>query len=97
VVNLGDLYLALKENVIQAAGLDVLEIEPPSLSEPLIFSWKEREPWLYNRLCITPHAAFFTGDSFKELKHKGWEIINNFFMHGKIQNCVNAGSHHGAK
>ncbi len=47
---------------------------------------------LHNSSC-----GVFTGDSFKELKHKGWEIINNFFMHGKIQNCVNAGSHHGAK
>jgi C-terminal binding protein len=96
IISLDDLQWALEGNFIQSAGLDVLEIEPPPSDHPLIADWKNREPWLENRLCITPHAAFFTDESFNELKCKGWLTAVDFFENSKIRNCVNEGARDGA-
>lgn len=89
IISLDDLYWALKNNKIKAAGMDVLEIEPPPEEHPLISAWRKKEPWIKSRFCITPHAAFFTDESFRELKVKGWRTIKDFFEKSKIQNCVN--------
>jgi lactate dehydrogenase-like 2-hydroxyacid dehydrogenase len=96
VIPLDDLYWALKNDVIKATGVDVLETEPAPLDHPLVASWKANDPWIRGRLCITPHAAFFTDESFDELKHKGWLTVKDFFEKSKIKNCVNIRSSYGA-
>ena len=70
IVNLDSLYNALKENIIKAAGLDVLENEPPDYQHPLISAWEKKESWIKNRLIITPHAAFYNSESYIEMRPK---------------------------
>jgi D-3-phosphoglycerate dehydrogenase len=57
IINEGDLYSALKGNVIAGAGIDVFEHEPPSDS-PLL----ELE-----NVVLTPHTAAFTFEGMNNM------------------------------
>jgi len=88
VVDLDALHDALKNGRVAGAGLDVLEFEPLPINHPLTVAWREKEPWAAHKLLITPHAAFFTDESYMELKLKGWKTIKKYFEQGIICNCV---------
>ena len=70
IVNIEDLYLAMKNDAIYGFGSDVLPLEPPSKNEPLIKAWLAEEEWVYGRLVLTPHCAFYNKESFKEMRQK---------------------------
>ena len=78
---------ALRENRIQAAGLDVLPQEPPG-SHPLIEAWRNREDWLEGRLWINPHQAFFSDQAWYEMRFKAAETVKLFFEHGILRNQI---------
>lgn len=59
IVNEKDLYRALNKGMISGAALDVLEEEPPRKNHPLI---------KMENVIITPHAAFFSEESYQEYK-----------------------------
>ncbi len=61
IVNEADLALALNENLISAAGLDVLEYEPIKTDNPLLLV-KNQE-----KLLITPHIAWISQEAREEL------------------------------
>jgi lactate dehydrogenase-like 2-hydroxyacid dehydrogenase len=79
----------LRSGRIAAAGLDVLPAEPPDLSDPLIAAWKAGEPWIRDRLVITPHAAFFSSAGFSELRRSSMQTALSFLCDGELRNCVN--------
>ena len=70
IFNIDDLYDALKSNIIKAVGTDVLPIEPPEKTHPLIKAWRNDKKWLSGRLLITPHSAFYNRESFIEMREK---------------------------
>jgi len=70
IMEIDALYDALLNNSIKAAGLDVLPKEPPDMNHPLIKAWRGNEDWINGRLVITPHAAFYNKDSYKEMRIK---------------------------
>ena len=82
VVNNHDLYKALKEGEIAAAGLDVLEEEPIQDSNPLS-TFKDS-----TRLIITPHMAWASTEARERLVD---EVCKNIqaFLDGKDRNVVN--------
>lgn len=82
VVNNHDLYKALKEGEIAAAGLDVLEEEPIQDSNPLS-TFKDS-----TRLIITPHMAWASTEARERLVD---EVCKNIqaFIDGKDRNVVN--------
>lgn len=82
VVNTQDLYDALVENKIMAAGLDVLEKEPMELSNPLS-QLKDS-----TKLIITPHMSWASIESRTRLVA---EVVKNIeaFLDGKDRNVVN--------
>ncbi len=71
---------ALKDEQIAAAGLDVLEKEPPSVNHPLI---NYKKP----NLIITPHIAWASRESRQRLIT---EIAKNIqaYLHGRERNLV---------
>lgn len=73
-----DLAAALNEGVIAGAGLDVLSIEPPAESNPLLSA----------RNCIvTPHIAWATREARKRLLDCA--VVNlRCFVEGRAQNIV---------
>lgn len=78
-----DLINALDEGIIHGAGLDVLENENPNLeNHPLV----QRE-----NVILTPHSAFYSETSIKELQKISCENIAYFFNgeYDKIFKIVN--------
>lgn len=71
---------ALKERRIAGAALDVLENEPPD---------KDSELLKLDNLILTPHAAFFTQDSFLELRTRAMEEALRVLNGEKAENPVN--------
>jgi len=69
IKHLDVLYDALKSEHLASVALDVLPDEPPG-DHRLIQAWKNREPWLEGRLLINPHTAFFSSQSFDEMREK---------------------------
>lgn len=82
VVNTQDLYQALEEEKIAAAGLDVLEKEPMEHSNPL--SQIEDS----TKLIITPHMSWASVESRTRLVE---EVVKNIeaFLKGENRNIVN--------
>jgi len=60
------LYKALREGWIAGAGLDVLEKEPPDWDNPLL---------KLDNVVFTPHSAFYSEESYIELKTKVAEAV----------------------
>lgn len=82
VVNTQDLYQALTEEKITAAGLDVLEKEPMEQSNPLS---RIKDS---TKLIITPHMSWASIESRTRLIE---EVVKNIeaFLDGKNRNVVN--------
>lgn len=59
LVDSAALLEALNEGVIAGAALDVLETEPPEKGDALVF---------HDRVVITPHSAWYSEESYEELK-----------------------------
>jgi phosphoglycerate dehydrogenase-like enzyme len=89
MMDLDALHDALRTGTLRAAGLDVLPIEPPPRDHPLIAAWRAREPWVGDRLMITPHAAFYCDESFAEMRRKAAETARDYLEKSVLRNCVN--------
>ena len=73
VVNDVDLYMALSENLIAGAGLDVLSKEPMEKTNPLAKLKDGR------RLIITPHMAWASVESRTRCMQEVYQNIKSFF------------------
>ena len=71
------------------SGLDVLPKEPADPDHPLIRAFTAREEWLDHRLILTPHSAFFTPESVRDMRYKGGEVALAYLREGRLQNLVN--------
>jgi len=88
-VDLEALTDALLGGHISAAGLDVLETEPPSASSALIKAWREPGSTIRDRLIVTPHAAFYSPSSLVDLRSKSAATALNFLLTDASRDCVN--------
>ena len=75
IINEADLDIALNNNIIFGAGLDVFEKEPINMENPLINNKK---------VLLTPHSATFTKDCASRM---GVETVQNVidFFEDKIK------------
>jgi D-3-phosphoglycerate dehydrogenase len=77
IVNEDDLYIALQNNTISGAVLDVLEQEPPNKDHPLLH---------LDNCIITPHIAGLTEESqIRTSKMVAEEVIGE--LEGKVSLC----------
>lgn len=72
LINETDLLSALNTGAIAAAGLDVLSVEPPPKSHPLL-------TYSHDNLLITPHSAWLGSNSLARIVQ---------ILHGKIEQAV---------
>jgi phosphoglycerate dehydrogenase-like enzyme len=89
IVDIDALYEAMKAGVVLAAGLDVLPDEPANVEKPLIAAWLAGEPWLRHRLLITPHSAFCTPQSMRDIRAFSARTAGRYLRGGRLENCVN--------
>lgn len=79
----------LKSGKLAAVGLDVLPKEPGQAEDPLVAAWQANEPWIRGRMLLNPHAAWYSPDSFVDLRRKAMETAYYYLCDGKLANCVN--------
>lgn len=84
---LDSLYEGLKNEKISFLGLDVLPEEPPSKKEKLIKKWKEGGK-IADRIIINPHSAYYSLDSWPEMREKASTNIKNYILSGILKNKV---------
>jgi phosphoglycerate dehydrogenase-like enzyme len=90
IVDIDALHDAMKVDVVLAAGLDVLPDEPANLEKPLIAAWHGGEAWLRHRLIVTPHSAFMTPQSMRDIRAFSARTAARYLRDGRLENCVNA-------
>lgn len=73
VADLDVLSSALRSSKLHCVSLDVLPDEPPSVEHDLIKAWRDREAWLDGRFIVNPHTAYYTAESYKEMRCKAAE------------------------
>ena len=74
VVDLPDLIAALDSGIVGTAALDVLPTEPVPRDSPLLS---------HPRVILTPHAAFFSVEAERELRHKAAQNIVSWLQRGR--------------
>ena len=89
IVDTAALLKALQDGRIGGVGLDVLPIEPMAEEDPLVRAWREGDPRLANRVILTPHAAFYSPSSLKDLRTKSAQVAVDYLRYGRLRNCVN--------
>jgi phosphoglycerate dehydrogenase-like enzyme len=89
IVDIDALYEAMKADIVLAAGLDVLPDEPANQDKPLIKAWRDGEEWLRHRLVITPHSAFCTPQSMRDIRAFSARTAARYLREGRLENCVN--------
>lgn len=76
IINENDLFSALREGEIEAAGLDVMEHEPPDEQNPLLSC---------DNVIITPHAAWYSDQAYLENKKTIMRDVRRALL-GKMPN-----------
>jgi len=89
IIDIDALHDAMKDNTVLAAGLDVLPEEPANVEKPLIAAWHKGEDWIRHRLIVTPHSAFFTPQSMRDIRGFSARTAARFLRDGRLENCVN--------
>ena len=89
IIDLDALHDAMRDDIVLAAGLDVLPEEPANLQSPLLSAWGANEDWIKHRLVVTPHSAFFTPESVRDIRIFSARTAVRFLRDGRLENCVN--------
>ncbi len=76
IMDFDALLAALRSGHLAAAGLDVMNEEPPRAPvHPLLQAYRNRDPALEGRLIITPHSAFWTPEAEHDIRIKSAETM----------------------
>jgi C-terminal binding protein len=91
-VDLDGVERCLREGVLAGAGLDVLPEEPIPEEEgrvhSLIRAYRAREGWLEGRMVLTCHTAFFSPESFVDIRVKSAETMRDVLLLGLRSNVI---------
>jgi C-terminal binding protein len=79
----------LETGKLLGAGIDVLEREPPKDDEPLIVAWRDPNHPAFDRLIITPHAAFYSQEGLEDMRRKGSQNIRRKLTGQPLRNVIN--------
>ncbi|OQO00910.1 hypothetical protein B0A48_13599 [Cryoendolithus antarcticus] len=90
IVDLDGVQRCLQEGILAGAGLDVLPEEPIPEDDvhPLIRAYRSKEPWLEGRMVITCHTAFYSPESFVDIRVKSAETMRSVLIDGIASNVI---------
>ncbi|KAL2397913.1 C-terminal-binding protein 2 [Exophiala dermatitidis] len=90
IVDLDAVERCLREGIISGAGLDVLPEEPipENNVHPLIQAYRSKEPWLQGRMTLTCHTAFYSPQSFVDIRVKSAETMRDVLLDGGDSNVI---------
>jgi C-terminal binding protein len=89
VVDPAAVLYGLESGRLMGAGIDVLECEPPSDDESLIKAWRDPQHPAFDRLIITPHAAFYSQQGLEDMRRKGSINIRRMLTGQPLRNVIN--------
>jgi phosphoglycerate dehydrogenase-like enzyme len=89
IVDTDALLRGIEAGAIGGAALDVLPQEPPDPDDKLVAAYRVPPSWLAGRLILTPHAAFYSPESWYDLRYKAADTAGDWLKKGKLRNCVN--------
>ncbi len=89
IADLDAVHDALREGRLGGAGIDVQPREPPDPDSALVAAFRTQPSWVAGRLLLTPHAAFYSPQSWRELREKCAATARDFLVKGWLRNCVN--------
>lgn len=90
VLQLDAVEKGLKEGILAGAGLDVLPEEPipEDNVHPLITSYRQKEEWLQGRMVLTCHSAFYSPQSFVDIRTKSAETMRDVLIDRGNSNII---------
>jgi C-terminal binding protein len=92
VVDLDGVEACLRQGIISGAGLDVLAQEPIPDDEAqvhsLIRAYRAKEEWLVGRLVVTCHTAFYSPESFDDIRVKSSVTMRDVLIEGGRGNVI---------
>ena len=90
VLDLDGVERCLKEGILAGAGLDVLPEEPipEDRVHSLVQAYRRKEDWLEGRMVITCHSAFYSPESFVDIRVKSAETMRDVLIDGLSTNII---------
>jgi C-terminal binding protein len=90
VLSLDAVERGLREGVLAGAGLDVLPQEPIPADNvhPLIQAYRAKEEWLVGRMALTCHTAFYSPQSFVDIRVKSAQTMREVLIDGLKSNII---------
>ena len=89
VKSLSILHQGLLSGKIGGLGLDVLPEEPPNHDDELISNWIKRNAEISPKIIITPHTAFYSQESWEEMRVKAARNAANIQNGEPLINVIN--------
>ncbi|KIV89402.1 hypothetical protein PV10_08965 [Exophiala mesophila] len=90
IVDLDGVERCLKEGIISGAGLDVLDEEPipEDRVHPLLQAYRRKETWLQGRMAVTCHTAYYSPESFVDIRVKSSQTMRDVLIDGLSSNVI---------
>ena len=92
VLDLDALHESLRSGHLGGAGIDVFPVEPIDRRHPLLAAWSAQETWLDDRLIVTPHAAFYSSASIRDMRRLSMLTVVEYLRHGRLRTGLDLAS-----
>ncbi len=80
---------AIRSGKLAGAGIDVLEVEPPPDTHPLVAAWRDPADPCHDRVILNPHAAFYSEEGLLDMRTKGAQAVRRALLGEALRNVVN--------
>jgi C-terminal binding protein len=89
VVDLTTVPDAIRSGQLAGAGIDLFPHEPPPADHPLVAAWRDPADPCYDRVILTPHAAFYSEEGLRDIRVKAAQNCRRALLGEPPRNVVN--------